>query len=106
MKSVYCCDISEFSDIFEFDILRTVHCDILIKQKPERCTTCQPYSDIQLDMFQTYCPSSRVLILYSQQLVFVTLRAISKLEYFGHIMHKSDSMKKDLILGLTFGGGK
>jgi len=31
---------------------------------------------------------------------------ISKLKYFGHIMHSSDSMKKDLILGLTDGSGK
>jgi hypothetical protein len=34
------------------------------------------------------------------------LATISKLKYFGHIMHSSVSMKKDLILGLTDGSGK
>jgi len=28
--SVYCYDKSEFSDLFEFDILRIMHCDIFI----------------------------------------------------------------------------
>ena len=35
-----------------------------------------------------------------------TLATISKLKYLGHTMHSSDSMKKDLILGLTDGSGK
>jgi hypothetical protein len=35
-----------------------------------------------------------------------TLVTISKLIYFGNIMHSSDSMKKDLMLGLTDGSGK
>jgi hypothetical protein len=35
-----------------------------------------------------------------------TLATISKFKYFGHIMHSSDSMKKDLMLGLTDGSGK
>jgi hypothetical protein len=35
-----------------------------------------------------------------------TSATISKLKYFGHTMHKSHSMKKDLILGLTCGSGK
>jgi oligoendopeptidase F len=34
------------------------------------------------------------------------LATISKLEYFGHIMQSSDSMKKDLILRLKDGSGK
>jgi hypothetical protein len=34
-----------------------------------------------------------------------TLATINKLKYFGHIMHISDSVKKDLILGLTDGSG-
>jgi hypothetical protein len=39
-------------------------------------------------------------------MVFVILRAIRKLEYFGHKMCSSDSKKKDLMLGLTDGSGK
>jgi len=35
-----------------------------------------------------------------------TLATISKLKYFGHIMHSSDSMKKDRMLGLTDCSGK
>jgi len=35
-----------------------------------------------------------------------TLATISKLKYFGHIMHSSDCMKKDMMLGLTDGSGK
>jgi hypothetical protein len=35
-----------------------------------------------------------------------TLTTISKLKYFGHIMHSSGSMKKDSILGLTDGSVK
>jgi hypothetical protein len=35
-----------------------------------------------------------------------TLVTISKLKYFGHKMHSSDCMKKDLMLGLTVGSGK
>jgi hypothetical protein len=35
-----------------------------------------------------------------------TLATISKLKYFGHIMHSSDSMKKDLMLRVTDGSGK
>ena len=35
-----------------------------------------------------------------------TLATISKLKYFGHIMHSSDSMEKELMLGLTDGSGK
>jgi len=35
-----------------------------------------------------------------------TSATISKLKYFGHIMHSSDCMKKDLILGLTDSSGK
>ena len=31
---------------------------------------------------------------------------MSKLKYFGHIMHSSDCMKKDMMLGLTDGSGK
>jgi hypothetical protein len=34
------------------------------------------------------------------------LATISKLKYFGHIMHSSDCMKKDLMLGLTDRSGK
>jgi hypothetical protein len=30
-----------------------------------------------------------------------TLATISKLKYFGHIMHRSDSNEKYLMLGLT-----
>jgi len=54
---------------------------------------------------QTYSPPSGVLILYSQQFVFGILIAISKLKYFGHTMHSSDSTKKGLMLGLTGGSG-
>jgi hypothetical protein len=35
-----------------------------------------------------------------------TLVTISKLKYFGHTMHSSDCIKKDLILGLTDGNKK
>jgi len=35
-----------------------------------------------------------------------TLATINKLKYFGHIMHSSDCMKKDMMLGLTVGSGK
>jgi hypothetical protein len=35
-----------------------------------------------------------------------TLATNSKLKYFGHIMHKSHSKKKDLILGQTDSSGK
>jgi len=35
-----------------------------------------------------------------------TLATISKLKCFGHIMHSSDSMKKDLMLRVTDGSGK
>ena len=35
-----------------------------------------------------------------------TLATISKLKYFGHTMHSSDSMNKEMILGLTDGDGK
>jgi hypothetical protein len=35
-----------------------------------------------------------------------TLVTVSKLIYFGNIMHISDSMKKYLMLGLTDGSGK
>jgi hypothetical protein len=34
------------------------------------------------------------------------LATISKLKYFGHTMHSSDSMKKYTIIGLTDGSGK
>jgi len=35
-----------------------------------------------------------------------TMATINKLKHFGHIMHSSDSMKKDTLLGLTDGSGK
>jgi len=35
-----------------------------------------------------------------------TSATIRKLKYFGHKMHSTDSMKKDLILGVTNGSGK
>jgi hypothetical protein len=35
-----------------------------------------------------------------------TLATISKLKYFGHITHRSDSSKKDTMLGLTDDSGK
>jgi hypothetical protein len=35
-----------------------------------------------------------------------TLATIRKSKYFGHTIHSSDSMKKNLILGLTDGSGK
>jgi len=35
-----------------------------------------------------------------------TLATISKLKYFGHIMHSSDSMKKHMILRLRDSSGK
>ena len=38
----------------EFDILRTVHRDIFVWQKPTRCTISQLYFDIQLYKFRTY----------------------------------------------------
>ena len=34
------------------------------------------------------------------------LATIIKLKYFGHTMHSSDSMNKEMILGLTDGDGK
>jgi hypothetical protein len=36
-----------------FDIHRTVHHDILLQQKPTRCTTSQIYFDKELYMFRT-----------------------------------------------------
>jgi len=42
-------------------------------RKPTRCTISQLYFGKELYMFRTYRPSSGVLILYSQQLVFVIL---------------------------------
>jgi len=39
-------------------------------------------------------------------MLFVTLKAVRKWEYFGHKMYNSDYMKKDLILVLTDGSGK
>jgi len=55
---------------------------------------------------QTYCPSSAILILYSKKHVFVILKGISKLKYFGHKMYSSDSRKKGLILVVIDGSGK
>jgi hypothetical protein len=34
-----------------------------------------------------------------------TLATISKLKYFGHIMHRSDSMEKDLMLEMADSSG-
>jgi hypothetical protein len=39
-------------------------------------------------------------------LVFVVLIVISKLEYFGHKMYRSESTTNDLMLGLTDGNAK
>ena len=38
---------------FKFDILRTVHHDIFVQQKPTRCTISQLYFDKQLYMIRT-----------------------------------------------------
>jgi hypothetical protein len=35
-----------------------------------------------------------------------TLATISKFKYFGHTMHRSDSMKKAIMLGVIDGSGK
>lgn len=35
-----------------------------------------------------------------------TLATISKWKYFGHIIHKSDSIEKYLMLGVTNSSGK
>ena len=46
--------------------------------------------------------TNQIMPKYSQE----TLATISKLKYFGHTMHSSDSMKKDMILGLRHSSGK
>ena len=63
------------SGTFEFDIQRTVHRDIFLLKKSQQDVLFLKFILVKNSTCfgQNYCPSSGVLILYSQQLVFVML---------------------------------